>query len=116
VGRLGTKEVVLRNSSPIPAKFKIATDGASAYSIQPTEGDIPAKSSFELKVSYLPSVYDMVNLTRFQINCEGGNELKLDCRGRAERFDVRFSTRSINFGEVKLEASSSRALTLTNNS
>lgn len=83
VGRVGSKEVVLRNSSPIPAKFKVAASADSAFIIQPTEGDIPAKSSFELKVNYLPTVYDMVDLSRFQISCEGGNDFKLDCRGRA---------------------------------
>lgn len=121
VGKLDTKEVILKNSSPIPAKFRITNEGLSdfkdnVYAVYPQEGEIPAKSSFELKINYLPLICNVSNLSRFRVHCEGGNELKIACRGYSSPFDVKLNTRSINFGEIKLESSLSRALTIVNSS
>jgi hypothetical protein len=107
VGKLATKEIILKNSSLIPAKFRISNENLSdfkdnAYTVNPSDGEIPAKSSFEVKINYLPQIYGMSNLSRFRIACEGGNDLKLDCRGVSDRFDVKLSNRSLNFGEIKL--------------
>jgi hypothetical protein len=51
VGKLATRDIILKNSSPIPAKFRISNESLSdfkdnAYTVNPIEGEIPAKSSF----------------------------------------------------------------------
>lgn len=74
VGKLDTKEIVLKNSSPIPAKFRITNEGLTdfkdnVYSVSPQEGEIPAKSTFEVKINYLPQIFNVSNLIRFRVNC-----------------------------------------------
>lgn len=48
--------------------------------------------------------------------CENGNEQNLDCKGYSNRFQVYFTATSINFGEIKLDTSSNKVLTIMNDS
>ena len=72
--------------------------------------------SLAVKVSYLPGFADWKSISNFSDKCESGNQLPLSLRGASRRFNVYFSANSINFGEVKLDTTSTRVLTITNDS
>lgn len=72
--------------------------------------------SLAVRVSYLPRFTDWRSIGNFNVQCESGNQLPLSLKGASRRFNVYFSASSINFGEVKLDTTSTRVLTLTNDS
>ena len=64
----------------------------------------------------MPQIAGLSYNTQLKVESTSGNELRLYCQAKSASFDVRLSSRSINFGEVKLENTCSRAITLQNNS
>lgn len=77
---------------------------------------VPAKASLAVRVSYQPGFADWRSINNFRVRCENGNELGLTLRGSSRRFNVYLSTASLNFGEVKLESTATRVLTIVNDS
>jgi hypothetical protein len=72
--------------------------------------------SFSIKTIFTPGFADCNTTGNFKIACASGNELPLVLRGKSHRFKVSFNTTSINFGEVKLEGSCTKVLTINNDS
>ena len=72
--------------------------------------------SFSVKVNYTPNFVDVKTINNFTLLCDNGNKLPLNLKGNAKRFKVSFNTTSINFGEVKLENTSTKVLTISNDS
>ena len=72
--------------------------------------------SFAVKISFSPTFVDTKVTANFKIVCESGNVIPLSLKAFSRRFNVGFNTDSINFGEIKLENTSTKVLTLTNNS
>jgi hypothetical protein len=72
--------------------------------------------SFSLKVNYTPGFPDYKTIGNFKLICQSGNEINLSLKGQSKRFKVSFNTNSINFGEIKLESSLNKVLTITNDS
>lgn len=48
--------------------------------------------------------------------CQNGNQVAVTCKGQANKFNVFLQHNSLNFGQIKLDSSSSKVLTLINNS
>jgi hypothetical protein len=69
-----------------------------------------------VRVGFVPSFADTVINANFRIVCESGNSVPLRLKGTVRRFNVAFSTTSLNFGEIKLDSSCTKVLTLSNNS
>ena len=85
-GKHAIKEVVLKNVSEVPAKFRVEkvkddTFEDTSFSINELAGEIPSKASFLLKISYSPMIWDLSSCTHFKIICEGGNEIIMQCSG-----------------------------------
>jgi hypothetical protein len=121
VTRPQTRELVLKNSSEVAAEFSICRSGEGEFEDQffrfePERSVIPAKMSLAVKVSYLPGFADWRSISNFSVQCESGNQLPLSLRGSSRRFNAYFSSNSLNFGEVKLDTTSTRVLTITNDS
>lgn len=72
--------------------------------------------SYAVKVYYQPKFVDCQTISTAKVNCQSGNQLNLSLKGHSRRFNVAFSTQSINFGELKLDSSLSKVLTIYNNS
>lgn len=72
--------------------------------------------SFSVKIYYQPKFVDSFTLSNARIVCESGNKIGLRLKGYSHRFNVNFSANSLNFGEVKLDSTLNRVLTLYNNS
>ena len=72
--------------------------------------------SFALKVNFTPSFPDTKIIANFRVVCASGNQLPLSLKGYSKRFNVSFNTSSINFGEIKLDNTCTKVLTITNNS
>lgn len=72
--------------------------------------------SFAVKVIYTPRFGDNNDISKFKMICESGNQIDLQCKGNSKRYNISFSTNSINFDEVKLDSFSSKVLTITNSS
>ena len=72
--------------------------------------------AFAVKVNYTPNFVDCRTINNFTLVCTNGNQLPINLRGNAKRFNVYFNTSSINFGEVKLENTSTKVLTISNDS
>lgn len=69
-----------------------------------------------MKVSFSPAFADTKTTANFNLICESGNEVPISLKGHSRRFNVAFSTNSINFGEIKLDGTCTKVLTITNNS
>ena len=115
-----TQEVLLSNSSEVEASFQIVSEDSefpdNFYTAVPKSGVIPAKKSFALKLCYTPRFVDYEDISKFKMICESGNQIDLFLKGTSTKFSVALNTSSVNFGEVKLDCTSSKAITLTNSS
>jgi hypothetical protein len=72
--------------------------------------------SFSVKINYSPNFVDLKTINNFNLVCDNGNQLTLNLKGNSKRFNVYFNTSSINFGEIKLENTSTKVLTISNDS
>lgn len=64
----------------------------------------------------MPVFVDYKTINNFTLVCENGNQVPISLRGLSKRFNVYFSTSSINFGEIKLENTCTKVLTISNDS
>jgi len=72
--------------------------------------------SYSVKILYQPKFVDCQTISTAKVSCQSGNQLNLSLKGHSRRFNVAFNTQSINFGELKLDSSLSKVLTIFNNS
>lgn len=72
--------------------------------------------SYAVKVLYQPKFVDSHTLSLAKLSCESGNQVSLNLKGYSHKFNVTFSNNSINFGEIKLDSTLSKVLTIYNNS
>ena len=104
----------------MPAKFRIIDENSefpdNFYEIHPSEGIIPPKMNFSIKLLYTPQFCDHEDISKFKMICESGNQVDLKCQGRSKRFAVSLSAQSVNFGEIKLDNYSSKVISLANTS
>lgn len=67
VGKIASKEVMLKNQSLVPDKFtveKVSDDGKDiAFSIDHYEGIIPPNASFKITVKFIPSIVGVTSCT-----------------------------------------------------
>lgn len=123
------KEFVLRNRSLVRASFRILNvenDHEPVFSFSPLHGIVPPESSITVKVQYTPLSAGTFTCDHFDILTPGGNRVRMTCKGRAmgpvvtlwkKNADANFiSTRSINFHDIVAGKSSSRVVTLRNES
>lgn len=117
-----SRELIIKNSSEVPAEFQVVSRGGEGefdqqfFGFVPSHGTIPAKMSFSVKTTFSPGFADTKTTASFRVVCASGNEQDLSLRGHSRRFRVAFNATSLNFGEVKLEGSCTRVLTLANSS
>mgnify|MGYP003880634599 FL=1 len=119
VGKQMTKEIIIKNQSPVPASFQVSpldedSFRDNAFTLDYTHGVIPPKASFLIKATYKPAIVDLISCTHFNITCLGGNSVKFECKGIAAGVSVAFTQKSINFGEIKLGQQTSRLVILQN--
>ena len=104
VGKVTSKDVVLKNNSLVPAHFiveKVNDDGKDvAFSIDNYNGVVPPNASYKITVKYVPSVVGLTSCTQYRVKTVGGNDLSFSCIGHADGFNVNLSVKSIHFGEV----------------
>ena len=50
------------------------------------------------------------------MSSHAGNELSIDCKGKAIGYDVELSSKTVNFGEVQVDGSTNRLLNVINSS
>jgi hypothetical protein len=86
------------------------------YIFNPDRGLVPPKMSYAVKVNYQPKFVDTTTINNFNMVCESGNKIDLSLKGQSIRFNVSFNASSINFGEIKLDGTSTKVLTISNNS
>lgn len=116
-----SKELVIKNQSQVSARFNIKQihdDEFKDHSFQfdVKSGEIPSKSSFLIKITYKPTVVNLISVAHFDVECPGGNLLTFECSGVGTGYVVFLSTQSINFGETRLRSEKSRLLTIHNES
>ena len=121
VNKQVTKELVIKNQSQVAARFDIKQvqddefkDRAFVLDIR--TGEIPAKSSFLIKVTYKPTVVNLISVAHFNVECPGGNQLTFECSGVGTGYLVFLSTQTMNFGETRLGSEKSHLLTIQNES
>ena len=54
--------------------------------------------SYAVKVLYQPKFVDTNTLSLAKLMCESGNQINLNLKGYSHKFNVTFSSNSINFG------------------
>ncbi|TMW64193.1 hypothetical protein Poli38472_012815 [Pythium oligandrum] len=123
------KEFVLRNRSLVRASFhilRIDNDCDPVFFFSPTNGVVDAESSVTLCVRFTPLSAGTFTCDRFKIITPGGNQELITCRGRGvgpvvsvwkKDLKANFArTRSVNFRDVAIGKTTSRVLTLRNES
>lgn len=120
VGKVAEKDVILKNSSLVPANFqveKVNDDGKDlAFSIDNYSGSVPPGSSFKITVKFTPTIVGLTSCTQYRIKTVGGNDLHFSVIGHADCFTVRLSAVSVQFGEVQLTSNTNRLLNIMNDS
>lgn len=120
VGKVSQKDVILKNSSLVPALFtieKVNDDGKdTSFTLDNHQGVVPPNASFKITVKYVPTVVGLTSCTQYRIKTVGGNDLTFSVIGHADGFNVSLSVKSIHFGEVSLGANTNRLLNIINDS
>ena len=117
-----SRELLIKNNSEVTAEFHVESCGGDGefdqqfFSFTPDRGSIPAKMTYAIKINFVPSFADTKIIANFKIVCASGNQVSLSLKGYSKRFNVTFNTNSINFGEIKLDNTCTKVLTITNNS
>ncbi len=91
VNKWRSEDVIIKNQSQVEATFMVKKrqeDSFQDNSFQSdvSEGRIPAKSTFLVKVTYSPSVVNVTSVSHFDIQCRGGNECELQVSGVGESY------------------------------
>ncbi|KAJ0403998.1 hypothetical protein P43SY_001392 [Pythium insidiosum] len=124
------KEFVLRNRSLVRASFQICrveNDCDPVFFFSPTHGIVPPESVLSIRVRYTPLSAGTFTCDHFDIVTPGGNRERITCKGRAigptvslwrKNLDANrlVPTRAISFGDVALGQSTTRVLTMRNES
>lgn len=123
------RELVLRNRSLVRASFQIVnveSDHDPVFFFSPLSGVVEPESTLSVKVRYTPLSAGTFTCDHFHVITPGGNVVRLACKGRAvgpgvsvwkKNNESNFvQTKSVNFQDVAVGKSSSRVLTLRNES
>ena len=126
IGQSETKNLVIKNQSSVSTTFHIEEDTDilnlssqwtdSSFSFDYLTGVIPAGGTFLVKIKYNPSVVYCLSSKNYIIKAESGNSQRFAVLGSGVGLQVSLSSRVCNFGEVKALNSTSRLVTLENNS
>ena len=120
-GKKKVKNLIINNASEVVTKFSIKQlqidqFNDTSFSLDETEGEIPPKSSFLIKITYKPMIWDLYSCSHFEIQCQGGNKIEVQCVGRALPLEAKLSSKLVDFGSIRLNSSTNRMVTLHNNS
>lgn len=120
-GKKKVKNLIINNASEVSTKFFITQLQVDQYHdtsfiLDETKGEIPPKSSFLIKITYKPMIWDLYSCSHFQIQCQGGNQIAVQCVGRALPLEARLSSKLVDFGSIRLNSTTNRMVTLHNNS
>ena len=118
-GKKKVKNLIVNNASEVSTRFtikKLEFDeyNDSSFSLDADHGVIPPKSSFLIKITYRPMIWDLYSCSHFEIQCQGGNKIEVQCFGRASSIDAKLSSRLVNFGSIRLNSNTNRMVTLHN--
>lgn len=126
VGSTETKDLLIKNQSQVSTTFHITEAQErlpthsdfrdSAFNFDHTSGKIPPGASYLVKVKYNPTIVGMFSARNYILNTESGNSQHFGCIGFSLGVDVFFSSKVCNFGEVRSDTSTSRQVTLHNQS
>lgn len=120
-GKKKVKNLIINNASEVSTKFfikqlQVDQYHDSSFSLDETKGEIPSKSSFLIKITYRPMIWDLYSCSHFEIQCQGGNKIEVQCVGRALPLEARLSSKLVDFGSIRLNSTTNRMVTLHNNS
>lgn len=120
-GKRKVKDLIIYNASEVSTYFSIKPKSLDEYndksfSLDVNHGVIPPKSSFLVKITYRPMIWDLYSCTHFSIDCKGGNSIEIQCVGKALAVEAKLSSKLVDFGSIRLNSSTNRMVTLHNNS
>ena len=126
IGQSDTKNLIIKNQSSVSSTFHIEEDNEiqslssewsdSAFSFDFLTGVIPAGGTYLVKINCTPSVVYCLSSKNYIIKTESGNSQYFAVIGSGVGLQVSLSSRVCNFGEVKAMNSTSRLVTLENES
>lgn len=126
IGQSETKNLVIKNQSSVSATFHLEEDNEiismsaewsdSSFTFDYLTGVIPAGGTFLVKIKFTPSVVYCLSSKNYIIKTDSGNSQRFAVLGSGVGLQVTLSSRVCNFGEVKALNSTSRLVTLENNS
>eukprot|EP00727_Mastigamoeba_balamuthi_P004565 m51a1_g14106 hypothetical protein (1624) ;mRNA; f:105409-110926 len=122
-GRPVTRELTLRNPSAVAAAVCIerAPESASVaaeaqFKVSPAQLTVAAGGSAVVRVTFAAAVVGARAAETFSVAVERGNAPRLSCSGTAVGPTVALSTSSVCFGSIAVGTTTSRILTLRNDS
>jgi hypothetical protein len=121
-----SKDLIIKNQSQVFTTFHITEAQErlpthsdfrdSAFSFDHLSGTIPPNASYLVKVKFTPTIVGMFSARNYVLTTESGNSQQFGCIGYSLGVDVFFSSKVCNFGEVRGDTSTSRQVTLHNQS
>ena len=118
-GKTEVRTVVVENKSCVPATFEIKRaddDIVNPFQFNPTKGIIDRDGSVKLSIKYRPESTSAHYANSFVLSTVGGNTIDFRCIGTAKGPSATLSAKSLDFGDVNLDAKgkNEKVLTLKN--
>lgn len=119
VGEQVNMKTELLNPSDVPASFEIVRECTAKYlddhiTCKQRSGVVPAHSSYELDLTFLPKVAGHRSTCVFLVRVAGGIEQRMEVRGFSKSIRGHFSHQYLNFGSVKVESTTIREFVFHN--
>jgi len=123
IGKKSTMDLVVTNPEKVYAKFKVIRKNESSYgntlkyfTLSDTEGLVPPNSAFLVKITYHAMYANLFSCENFELSVQGGNKENFSCIGNSLSLNVSVNSKTIDFGSIELEGSSSKSIRLLNDS
>lgn len=126
IGQNESKNLIIKNQSAVSTTFHIEEDNEiqslsvdwsdSSFAFDYLTGVIPAGGTFLVKIKFTPLVVYCLSSKNYVIKTDSGNSQRFAVLGSGVGLQVTLSSRVCNFGEVKTMNTTSRLVTLENQS
>jgi len=123
IGKKSTLDLVITNPEKVSARFKIIRKGDTNYgnninyfSLSDSEGLVPPSSAFLVKITYHALFVNHFSCENFDLVVQGGNKESFSCLGNSLALNTSVNNKTIDFGSIELEGSSSKSIRLLNDS
>ena len=122
IGKTNTIELIINNPEKVLAKFEIKHRSSqpgnhpNIFYLSHTQGEIPPKSSFLIKVKYISNFPGVTSFETYDLETLGGNKIKFSLSGMCTPLQAYVNCKCVNFKSVELGSSMTKLIRVYNDS